>query len=572
MDEKQLLAIQKRFAEFHRFFAIIIIIFNFSLIFQDKIGFFEIAAIVGMVLLVVIEFLLFHILYGKDIRNWKFQTFRYLQLLVSIFLLYHYDNIFEYGIAFFAVVVFTMEFYFTFDYSDKYYTGLFTILLAVPLLISALIYNFQSSMSVSSDFLKALIFYIGYIIFSNVLAGMISKLLSENDEKVFQKMRALERTQEVNEELKIQQEKVKTTNELLGEQKIQLELAYNKINSVNKEKTIQNEIIKYISTSLEIDKLMSLITDAIINEIGVDVCAIILYPDKENSRKKLKYKIRSRLGTTFIANLSTAIEDGMLDSFLSANGTYVDNHVEERRYLFLKRGLIGSLLMAPLLEEGEVKGGLFVAHPKYEYFTENKEFFEGIVAQFVIALRNANMFRKMEEMAIRDGLTGIFNRRHLTERFNESVSEAILKHEPLSVALFDIDHFKRVNDTYGHLFGDEVIKTVAGLANDMAESQGGFAGRYGGEEFVLVFPKKDLETSLEYIKSLHEEVQETELNHNGEIVHIHVSVGLTSYPETCKDPAELLNHADWSMYYSKENGRNRITIDSPEVLAQVLIK
>lgn len=571
MDEKQLYEIQKRFTEYHRYFAIVLIIFNFSFAFQNKLGTIEIAGMVAVILLVALEFLIYSSA-KFAIKNWKFQILRYLQLLVSIAFLYHYENPYQYGIAFFIMVVFTLEFYFTFDYSDKYYTGLFTIMLGIPLMICAVVYNFQTSLAVNSDFLKSLVFYLGYIVFSNILAGSFSKVLSENDEKVFKQKRALDRSKEVNEELKIQQEKVKVTNELLGKQKIQLEIAYNKINSVNKEKTIQNEILKYISASLDIDKLMTLITDAIINEIGVDVCAIILYPDVEYNRKKLKYKIRSRLGNTFIANLSDALEENMLDSYLSANGTYVDNHVEERRYLFLKRGLIGSMLMSPLLDEGEVKGGLFVAHPKYEYFTENKEFFEGIVAQFVIALKNANMYRKMEDMAIRDGLTGIFNRRHLTDKFNDAVSESILKHEPLSVALFDIDHFKRVNDTYGHLFGDEVIKTVANLANDMAESKGGFAGRYGGEEFVLVFPQKDLVTTLTYIKTLHQDIQDKELNHNGEIVHIHVSVGLTSYPETCKDPAELLNHADWSMYYSKENGRNRITIDSEDVLAQVLIK
>lgn len=571
MDEKQLLVVQRRFAEFHRYFAVVFIIFNFSSVFQRKLEFGEIGCVVGIIILMILEFLFFSS-DKLEIREWKFQIFRYSQLLVSIAFLYPYSNPYQYGFAFFVMAVFSIEFYFTFDYSDKYYITIFTIMLGLPLIISSIIYNFQTQLSIRSDFLKALIFYLGYVVFANVLGGAISNIFCENDEKIFSHIRALQRAKENNDELKIQQEKVRVTNELLGTQKIQLEAAYNRINSVNKEKTIQNEMLKYISSSLDIDKLVPLITDAIINEIGVDVCAIILYPDLEYNRKKLSYKIRSRLGTTFIANLSSAIEEGMLGGYFSENGTYVDNHVEERKYVFLKRGLIGSMLMVPLMDEGKVRGGLLVAHPKYEYFTENRVFFEGIVAQFVIALRNSNMYRKMEDMAIRDGLTGIFNRRHLTEKFNEAVSEAVLNHEPLSVALFDIDHFKRVNDTYGHLFGDEVIKTVAKFANDLADENGGFAGRYGGEEFVIVFPQKGLYTTLEFIKTLHGEIQEKELEHNGEKVFIHVSVGLTSYPETCKDPAELLNHADWAMYYSKENGRNRITVDSEEVLAQVLIK
>lgn len=569
MDEKQVIELQKRFVEFHRYFGIVLLAFNINLVIQKTFGLVEIISLSAYFLLIVLEIFIFSPSKVK-IRSWKFQCFRYIQFLASAFLLYRYDDIYEYGLAFLICTIFSIELYFSFDYSDQFYNGLFLWMQTIPMIISAVIYNLSSRLDNNSNLLKVLVLYIGFIMFSHMLTVAVTRILMENDKKVYAKERLLEKSKETNEELKISQERIKLANDQLGVQKIKLEAAYKQITNVNKEMMIQNDILKYISSALDIEKLMTMITDAILNEIGVDVCAILLYPD--DREKKTRYRIRTRLGTSFITTLSEAIEEHVLDSYLMSGGIYVDNHIDENKYRFLRRGLIGSVLMVPLIEEGEVKGGLFVAHPKYDYFVENKDFFEGIVAQFMIAMKNANLYQKMEDMAIRDGLTGIYNRRHLTVMLNSHVTEAMQNHFPLSVALFDIDHFKNVNDTYGHLFGDVVIKTIAGLANEYAIKNGGFAGRYGGEEFVLVFPKKTIEEAYEIVQSMHIAVQQQELLHNDMIVHVHVSVGLTSYPETCKDPGELFNHADWAMYYSKENGRNRITIDSEEILSQVKIK
>lgn len=569
MDEKQVIDLQKRFVEFHRYFGIVLLAFNINLIIEKAFGIIETISLLAFVFLILLEFFIFSP--SKiQIRSWKFQCFRYVQFLVSTFLLYRYDDIYEYAMAFLVCIIFSVELYFSFDYSDQFYNGLFIWMLTIPMVVSAVVYNLSNRFYVNSILFKVIVVYIGFIVFSHMLTKAIATVLVENDNKVYAKERMLEKSKETNEELKISQEKIKLANDQLGVQKIKLESAYKQISNVNKEMMIQNDILKYVSSSLDIEKLMTIITDAILNEIGVDVCAIILYPKKEN--EKIRYRIRTRLGTSFIKSLSEAIEEHMLDSYLTSAGVYVDNHIDENKYRFLKRGLIGSVLMVPLVEDDGVKGGLFVAHPKYDYFVENKDFFEGIVAQFMIAMKNANLYQQMEDMAIRDGLTGIYNRRHLTLMLNSHVTEAMQNHFPLSVALFDIDHFKNVNDTYGHLFGDVVIKTIAGIANEYALANDGFAGRYGGEEFVLVFPKKTIDEAYEIVKRMHVSVQQQELHHNDMVVHVHVSVGLTSYPETCKDPGELFNHADWSMYYSKENGRNRITVDSEEILSKVKIK
>ena len=172
-------------------------------------------------------------------------------------------------------------------------------------------------------------------------------------------------------------------------------------------------------------------------------------------------------------------------------------------------------------------------------------------------------------MAIRDGLTRIFNRRHLSELLNEYLGEAVKRKAPVSLALFDIDKFKMVNDTYGHQCGDAVIRYVATLLNRGAIRNGGIAGRYGGEEFVVAFMNKSLQETYEIVKDIHSAIKSEPVVYEDKEVLVRASVGVASFPETCSNPGELLNRADWAMYHSKKNGRDQITIDSDQIKGEM---
>ena len=179
------------------------------------------------------------------------------------------------------------------------------------------------------------------------------------------------------------------------------------------------------------------------------------------------------------------------------------------------------------------------------------------------------LYQKMENMAIRDGLTGIYNRRYLTEMLNAKISESNRKKTPVSLALFDIDKFKMVNDTYGHPFGDKVIQYVAQLLEKTANKNGGMAGRYGGEEFVIAFPGKGIKETFLLVERVHAEIKSTPLLYGKEEVQIRVSAGIASYPETCSKADDILNRADWAMYHSKKNGRDQITIDNEMISSKM---
>lgn len=172
------------------------------------------------------------------------------------------------------------------------------------------------------------------------------------------------------------------------------------------------------------------------------------------------------------------------------------------------------------------------------------------------------MYAKVQDMATKDALTTIYNRRYFNSIYPEYSGRAVASSTDLTVVLFDIDRFKLINDNYGHIFGDKVIKYCGRLAGEYAKRHNGIAVRYGGEEFVICFLDKKIEEVNKIIKEFHEELKHHEFDFEDKKININVSIGITSYPDICSNISDLLNRADLTMYESKQNGRGRITIDS----------
>ena len=168
--------------------------------------------------------------------------------------------------------------------------------------------------------------------------------------------------------------------------------------------------------------------------------------------------------------------------------------------------------------------------------------------------------KKLERLSIIDGLTGIFNHRYFQEKFEELLEDARNKKEPLVIGLFDLDYFKMVNDTYGHIVGDKVLKTIAEIIRKNLKSSDVLA-RYGGEEFVVIFPNMKLNEAFIICNGILKEIESFKFDANGKSFNLTVSGGLAEYnPESEIDKDKLLHKADMALYTSKREGRNRITI------------
>ena len=278
--------------------------------------------------------------------------------------------------------------------------------------------------------------------------------------------------------------------------------------------------------------------------------------------------ISTTMGEGYKEALLDSIMNTELQELLLLSKTYIQNTTTDSIRFFKnipEEMQLPSIICLPIFDKEDRLGTLVVGKNKEDAFMDSRAFYENISSQLCIGISNARLYAKMNDMAIRDGLTRIYNRRHLNVLLNEYIKEAMARKVPVSLALFDIDKFKMINDTYGHQCGDEVIRHVAKLLNRGALRNGGIAGRYGGEEFVIAFLDKSLDETLGIVRDVHNQIRDGEVEYGDAKLSIRASVGVASYPKTCSDPSDLLTRADWAMYHSKRNGRDQITIDSDQI-------
>ena len=165
---------------------------------------------------------------------------------------------------------------------------------------------------------------------------------------------------------------------------------------------------------------------------------------------------------------------------------------------------------------------------------------------------------RLYEQAIRDPLTGLFNRRFLTETLERELARARRAKLPLAVVLLDVDHFKQVNDTSGHRAGDQLLRALAGLLTEQTRRED-LVCRYGGEEFVVLMPGASLEAALARAEAWRAAVEKLRLSYEGQAVQVTISAGVAAFPQDGAGEDALLRAADEALYQSKASGRNRVT-------------
>jgi len=191
---------------------------------------------------------------------------------------------------------------------------------------------------------------------------------------------------------------------------------------------------------------------------------------------------------------------------------------------------------------------------------ERRRRLAGIVAKHLaMALSNLALLERLHEQSVRDPLTGLHNRRHFEKTLRDEVRRADRGGSPLAVIMIDMDHFKRINDTFEHDGGDAVLR---GLGDTLARScrDGDVSCRLGGEEFALLLPGASLEVACQRAEELREEVRALRVSHGGRTIHsLTISVGVAVYPDH-GEVKEVVRLADRAMYRSKETGRDRVTV------------
>lgn len=167
--------------------------------------------------------------------------------------------------------------------------------------------------------------------------------------------------------------------------------------------------------------------------------------------------------------------------------------------------------------------------------------------------------RELQRLSISDGLTGLYNHRHIHRLLTDEFERTERTGEPLTVAMFDLDRFKSVNDTYGHQTGDRVLQAFAGILHESAREIDRI-GRYGGEEFMAILPDTDADEAMTFVERVRQRVERTPFDiGRDEPLHMTVSAGLADIPaEGVTSCEELIRRADEALYAAKAAGRNRV--------------
>ncbi len=176
-------------------------------------------------------------------------------------------------------------------------------------------------------------------------------------------------------------------------------------------------------------------------------------------------------------------------------------------------------------------------------------------------------FKEEAEKTSRDPLTGLYNRGTLDSRLEKLIKECIESNTPLSLMFIDIDDFKQINDTYGHLFGDKALKFVVdkGIKEILKLYSYAFGARYGGEEFIIILKGIDLRTSFSIAETLRKKIETSPFQHffdqQSIELNITVSIGISDLQPDCDDPLnDLMGSADKALYQAKESGKNRVCL------------
>ncbi|MDD5166317.1 MAG: GGDEF domain-containing protein [Candidatus Omnitrophica bacterium] len=194
---------------------------------------------------------------------------------------------------------------------------------------------------------------------------------------------------------------------------------------------------------------------------------------------------------------------------------------------------------------------------------EEKDKFHILSQQFLLGIKRALLYQKVQELTVRDGLTGVFSRRYLLERLNEELERSKKFKYNFSFLMVDVDHFKDFNDRYGHLVGDAILKEIAGVIKEGIR-QIDLVGRYGGEEFSIILAETDKDEAGFIAERIRQAVENRVIKVYDENLKVTISIGISVFPGNADNVLTLIDTADCALYRAKQTGRNLTCIYGTE--------
>ena len=221
-------------------------------------------------------------------------------------------------------------------------------------------------------------------------------------------------------------------------------------------------------------------------------------------------------------------------------------------------GDLNSKIIIPLVFDKKLIGGIcFYTKKDMDY--SSFRYFDIMISELLTLFKMKYQYTEKEFMSVLDGLTGLYNRRQFEIGLEQELNRTKRHPSDFSLAILDIDFFKKVNDTYGHQYGDYVLRTVADIMKQTFRKTD-LLYRYGGEELVIVMPETNIEGATIPVQRLRRMIEDYNFEYNGVKSKVTISIGLTMNYQNLNTSAEILKSADEALYKAKETGRNRVVL------------
>jgi diguanylate cyclase (GGDEF)-like protein len=334
------------------------------------------------------------------------------------------------------------------------------------------------------------------------------------------------------------------------------------------------EILKAISGKRRAHDILYVFVDQIARIIDTDRCSIVrIWNNDDKGHVEASHEdaqISDRI--IELKKYPELVEAIRIGEKIVINDVVTDPLTMEFSQAFQRAG-ITSLIVMPITINNEHVGTLLLraARRGAPFSLREISFFEIVAEAAANALERAQMFDTIQQahdrlarLAITDSLTGLYNRRYFHDHFKQEFDRMLRYKHPLSCIIADVDNFKMINDTYGHLTGDSVLQQIAKRITAGTRSVD-IAARYGGEEFAILLPNTGKEGAKVEAERLCNVIADEPFDDMPEGTQVTISVGLaTCDPETMNTPEDLLRAADNALYDAKRAGKNRVVVHKPE--------